>query len=537
MKYYFLTLLLISCFGVSAQISVIHADSVRLGNPGGTGSVVLYGKSFLKGLTPGGAGDSVIVIGADGRLGLEKRSNFSSGAVIGISPTDHVSSALVHGNLIYNTTLSRLRIYDPSSMTWRDAGGSDLSNYYNKTQVDSVFSTSGSRMFFKDGLIKDPNSDTVRLGGDYEHQVVIGSGYGSMRKPTLLLNHNNGFDQGLLFVLDSLRGAIQGVWNDTDQAMSVMAVINGSDKSEEGMRAILTTTSAKPDSGIMIIDKLGMKGAYYEGSYWRNWTSADSLVLVNKAYVDSLSSGNGGFFPAKPGVNGFRLATDATANFNVYDTTSGAYRLVVKNNGHIGIGTAQPDVFTSGAQQVLGVSSASGSALIAINGNSSAGIDLGASSMRKMSITVGDTSSLVSSRGSIPLTLGYNGSPRIRIGSGGVEITGKTVITQVPTAPNEVVRLHDLSIRRSKVVTTNSTIDNSKQLYICNFDSANGTLALPALPAHDETYILVAKNFNFTLVSSAANIFDAGISSTANIATGVTKTITWNADYGLWVLY
>lgn len=70
------------------------------------------------------------------------------------SETDNLDAAGLPQNtvkIIYNTTLGRLRIYNPLSTSWSDAGVSDLTPYYKKTQVDSLFAVLGENVIHKTG--------------------------------------------------------------------------------------------------------------------------------------------------------------------------------------------------------------------------------------------------------------------------------------------------------------------------------------------------------------------------------------------------
>ncbi|MCZ4222516.1 hypothetical protein [Pedobacter rhodius] len=68
-------------FGLSAvaQVTVVHADSVRLGTVSGVGGVALYGKTYLKNLTEGTFIDSVLVVNGSGKIRFIKRSEFAAG--------------------------------------------------------------------------------------------------------------------------------------------------------------------------------------------------------------------------------------------------------------------------------------------------------------------------------------------------------------------------------------------------------------------------------------------------------------------------
>jgi len=60
------------------------------------------------------------------------------------SETDNLDASGLPQNtvkIIYNTTLGRLRIYNPLTATWSDANPSDLTPYYTKVQVDDLLAT------------------------------------------------------------------------------------------------------------------------------------------------------------------------------------------------------------------------------------------------------------------------------------------------------------------------------------------------------------------------------------------------------------
>lgn len=77
----FSTIILFCLFSHSlfAQISVVNVDSVRTGNPSGSGSVAIYGKTFVKNPVPGTKADSILVIGKTGEMRYVKRSELLSG--------------------------------------------------------------------------------------------------------------------------------------------------------------------------------------------------------------------------------------------------------------------------------------------------------------------------------------------------------------------------------------------------------------------------------------------------------------------------
>jgi hypothetical protein len=56
-----------------------------------------------------------------------------------LSPGLQLTDAENSAKLLFNTTSQKLRLYVPGT-GWRDATPIDLSNYYNKSQVDSLLS-------------------------------------------------------------------------------------------------------------------------------------------------------------------------------------------------------------------------------------------------------------------------------------------------------------------------------------------------------------------------------------------------------------
>lgn len=53
---------------------------------------------------------------------------------------DGLTSGPNTAKIVYNTTLNKLRVYNPVTAQWRDAIEADLTNYYTKSQVDSLLS-------------------------------------------------------------------------------------------------------------------------------------------------------------------------------------------------------------------------------------------------------------------------------------------------------------------------------------------------------------------------------------------------------------
>lgn len=53
---------------------------------------------------------------------------------------DAIETPQNSAKLLYNTTLNKLRVYNPVSGLWRDAIEADLTNYYTKAEIDALFS-------------------------------------------------------------------------------------------------------------------------------------------------------------------------------------------------------------------------------------------------------------------------------------------------------------------------------------------------------------------------------------------------------------
>lgn len=118
MKYLLSLLFSFLAYSLFAQIAVVNPDSVRVGNPAGNGSLSLAGKAYLKNVSEGTSKDSVLVRGADGIIRYVKRSTF---AISGIPFIAGDGGSATNGSLIYNSDLQKLRIFDASSSSWKDA--------------------------------------------------------------------------------------------------------------------------------------------------------------------------------------------------------------------------------------------------------------------------------------------------------------------------------------------------------------------------------------------------------------------------------
>lgn len=73
--------------------------------------------------------------------------------------------------LRYNRTLNKLRIYDPITGSWKDAGSTDLSNYYKKNNVDSLLDSlkttdinEGTKLFFNNTRARSAILSTYSTG-------------------------------------------------------------------------------------------------------------------------------------------------------------------------------------------------------------------------------------------------------------------------------------------------------------------------------------------------------------------------------------
>ncbi|MGY5253276.1 hypothetical protein [Sphingobacterium spiritivorum] len=82
---------------------------------------------------------------------------------------DGLTSGPNAAKIVYNTTLNKLRVYNPVTAQWRDAIEADLSNYYTKVQADSLTSnyvkvngeTTGSSIFLRDFFQGEPQNVIV----------------------------------------------------------------------------------------------------------------------------------------------------------------------------------------------------------------------------------------------------------------------------------------------------------------------------------------------------------------------------------------
>jgi len=75
MKKILTLLFILATYTAFSQITVVNADSLRLGTVSGVGGAALYGRTFLKNLTYGGPSDSLLVTDSSGKIKFIKRSD------------------------------------------------------------------------------------------------------------------------------------------------------------------------------------------------------------------------------------------------------------------------------------------------------------------------------------------------------------------------------------------------------------------------------------------------------------------------------
>jgi hypothetical protein len=138
-----------------------------------------------------------------------------------------------------------------------------------------------------------------------------------------------------------------------------------------------------------------------------NGTST-GILFTNNTQVGLFESTAGNGYVILPASNALYLATN------------GAERMRITSAGDVGIGTSSPDVFSRGYGRILGISSASNSA-IEINSATSFGstIDMGVNSVRLFSIFSDASSSGLTTNTALPLFFATNSTERMRITSAG----------------------------------------------------------------------------------------------------------------------
>lgn len=90
-------------------------------------------------------------------------------------------------------------------------------------------------------------------------------------------------------------------------------------------------------------------------------------------------------------------------------------------NGHTGIGTTTPDIFSRSHGKILGIQAASGNAAIEISGASGSGgsIEMGAATTRYATIRGSSTGMELSTQAAIPITMYINGTAAFNLASTG----------------------------------------------------------------------------------------------------------------------
>ena len=152
-------------FNAFSQIAVLDPDSARLGNPAGTGVVAIHGTALIKNITEGNSADSVLVRDNNGAVKFVKRSTLFSALGIPFSATDNLPGQNYNGKFLFNTTLQKLRIYDATAGSWRDAIPVDLNNYYTKAEFDALGAAFVSELTSAIAL-KAADSEVLHKTGD-----------------------------------------------------------------------------------------------------------------------------------------------------------------------------------------------------------------------------------------------------------------------------------------------------------------------------------------------------------------------------------
>src|SRR5690349_5953516 len=74
----------------------------------------------------------------DSYVNVLKRFGIPTSSTDDLDPATTLTDSKNQIKLLFNTTLNKLRVYDPIASAWKDATPIDLSNYYTKAQVDAL---------------------------------------------------------------------------------------------------------------------------------------------------------------------------------------------------------------------------------------------------------------------------------------------------------------------------------------------------------------------------------------------------------------
>ncbi|MCZ4222515.1 hypothetical protein [Pedobacter rhodius] len=366
MKYLFLLLLSVAGFNAYSQIAVLNADSARLGNPAGTGTVALHGTTLIKNIAEGNAADSVLVRGSDGAVRFVKRSSF--GALgIPFSNGDNLPGSNYNGRFLFNTSLQKFRIYDATAGTWKDATPVDMSNYYTKANIDSLTTSFGTQLF---NFVQDRalNAEVLHKTGNENKTGDLGlvgtfSVNGLSYFNNLLQVSNPGTDQYLPVAhfyapnntvagnTSQFRFGTAGTYNNAaewrfmyngDQSNS-----NRMDFSFFGQGNPIISYTAERRVGIGTTTPAYLLDVNGEARIKTQLLLGENAISHGSYQVDMRRNGTGnsqGVFMATQ--NGYDIAlrqNAGTDNFGIYTEQTNTDAFTLTQSGNVGIGNLTPN--------------------------------------------------------------------------------------------------------------------------------------------------------------------------------------------------
>ena len=182
------------------------------------------------------------------------------------SETDNLDAAGLPQNtvkLIYNTTLGRLRIYNPVAGTWADATAVDLTSYYKKDEVDALFvqnknisdSYQSGGFAVSTGKVQQLAVNTHEPAGNLHVRgttFLDASITGGVSFYGVAENNNGGISTG---------SALQDIIDETNYSIVVK------DNSNNGLLKALPKLTYLPSTGGTLTGNLGLSTGYLNVSH------------------------------------------------------------------------------------------------------------------------------------------------------------------------------------------------------------------------------------------------------------------------------
>jgi len=231
-------------------------------------------------------------------------------------PINTLTGSGTRANLFYNTIDQVLYIYD--GVAWRPAVEADLTQFYTKAEIDSLFVGSAPALSASNGLTK--TNDVIKLGGDLSEPMTIIGSMGTNSPSISIMDMGTYSATGVAVGFDNNRAGV-----------SVQKGVNGANLAEFNLTAAeggnISTSylgiGGRTDGYFVVTDNIKSKGIRYNSDYSNNWDASDENILITKKYADNLASSMRNGY-AKLNENNYYGGINSTSGYwETYDGDDG----------------------------------------------------------------------------------------------------------------------------------------------------------------------------------------------------------------------